>query len=189
MIITPNFHLGFVARDVEKSTWWYKTFLNMHEKFTLYWGDLLPKNEEHRSRMPAERLEMLEQRKDEKWITYLEFDDCPGTFVELFNMPTAHVHHLPNQEVDFGYTHYGHTVDDVQAFYESVLAKGGEEYVIFPPRPNIDRTKSLWLKDPDGNEMEFIQYSEYAMPLIGRDLPEGVDFAEIMSKLGGGPKK
>ena len=41
---------------------------------------------------------------------------------------------------------------------------------------NIDRTKAMWLMDPDGNKMEFIEYNEYSMELIGRDLPEGVDF-------------
>lgn len=183
MIITPNFHLGFVCKDLEKSIWWYKTFLNMHEKFTLYWGDMLPKNPEHRARMPEERLAELEARKDEKWIVYLEFDDCPGSFIELFNEPTAHVPHIPNQKVDLGYTHFGNTVDDVQAFYESVLAKGGEEYVMIRPQRNIDRTKAMWLQDPDGNQMEFIQFCEYSMPLIGRDLPEGVDFATVMNSL------
>ena len=102
--------------------------------------------------------------------------DCPGTFIELFNEPTAHIPHLPDQAVDLNYTHYAHTVDDVEAFCQSVLEKGGEEYIWLTPRLNIDRTKAMWLMDPDGNKMEFIEYNEYSMELIGRDLPEGVDF-------------
>ena len=123
-------HLGFNCKDLEKSIWWYETFLGCKEKFTLYWGDLMPKNEEMRARMDPERIQYLEGIKDEKWIVYMEVMDCPGTFIELFNEPTAHVPHLPDQEVDLNYTHYAHTVDDVQAFYESVLAKGGEEYEV-----------------------------------------------------------
>lgn len=188
MITKPNFHLGFNCKDLEKSIWWYKTFLGCHEKFTLYWGDMLPKNPEHRAHMDPERLAMLEKLKDDKWIVYLEVDDCPGYFIELFNEPTAHVPHIPDQSVDLNFTHYAHNVDSVQAFYESVLAKGGEEYVWLPPRGNIDRTRCMWLQDPDGNKMEFIEYTEYSMQIIGRDLPEGVDFSDVMKKMREGLK-
>ena len=176
MITKANMHLGFNCKDLEKSMWWYETFLGCKEKFTLYWGDLLPKDEEMRSRMDPERIAYLESIKDDKWIVYMEVMDCPGTFIELFNEPTAHIPHLPDQAVDLNYTHYAHTVDDVEAFCQSVLEKGGEEYIWLTPRLNIDRTKAMWLMDPDGNKMEFIEYNEYSMELIGRDLPEGVDF-------------
>lgn len=180
MIKNANMHLGFNCKDLEKSMWWYETFLGCHEKFTLYWGDMIPRNPEHLKNMDPERLAYLEKIKDEKWIVYMEFEDCPGTFVELFNEPTANVPHIPDQSVDLNYTHYAHTVDNVQAFYESVLAKGGEEYVYLPPRLNIDRTRAMWLQDPDGNRMEFIEYNPYSMELIGREVPEGVDVFGMM---------
>ena len=179
MIITPNMHLGFNCKDLEKSIRWYETFLNCKEKFTIYYGDMIPDNEERRNSMPKERLAYLESVKDVKWIVYMEFQDAPGQFVELFNTLDATVPHVPEEHRDLNFTHFAHTVDDVQKFYEEVLEKGGKDSVVHPPMPNIDRTFAMWLQDPDGNRMEFIQYTDYSMQKIGREMPGGMTLSEF----------
>ena len=85
MIITPNMHLGFNCKDLEKSIQWYETFLNCKEKFTIYYGDMIPDSEERRANMDKDRIKYLESIRDVKWIVYMEFQDAPGHFVELFN--------------------------------------------------------------------------------------------------------
>ena len=100
MITKANMHLGFNCRDLDKSMWWYETFLGCHEKFTLYWGDMIPKNPEHLKGMDPERLAYLEKIKDEKWIVYMEFEDCPGSFVELFNEPDAQKSNTETEETE-----------------------------------------------------------------------------------------
>lgn len=176
MIVQPNMHLGFNCQNLEKSIEWYKKFLNCREKFTLYWGDLIPGKEEMRAKISADTFAELQRRKKEKWIVYLEFADCPGSFIELFNEPTAHEVHIPDQKRDLNYTHFAHVVDDVGKFYKEVIQKGGASYVWVKPQLNIDRTKAMWLQDPDGNRMEFIEYTPYSMQRIGKELPVGVDF-------------
>ena len=183
MIKKANMHLGFNCSDIERSMQWYETFLGCHEKFTLYWGDMIPKDEKMRAGMDPDRLAELEARKDDRWIVYMEFEDCPGTFVELFNEPTATKPHVPDQAVDLNYTHYAHVVDSVADLYQSVLDKGGEQYVTVRPQINMDRTRAMWLQDPDGNKMEFLEYTPYSMELIGRDLPEGITFRDIFPEL------
>ena len=80
MIITPNMHLGFNCKDLEKSIQWYETFLNCKEKFTIYYGDMIPDSEERRANMDKDRIKYLESIRDVKWIVYMEFQDAPGYF-------------------------------------------------------------------------------------------------------------
>lgn len=85
MIINPNMHLGFNCKNLEKSKKWYETFLNCKEKFTIFYGDMIPDNQEMFEAMDKDRLSFLEENKDVPWIVYLEFQDAPGNFIELFN--------------------------------------------------------------------------------------------------------
>ena len=154
MIITPNMHLGFNCKDLEASIRWYETFLNCREKFTIYYGDMIPDNAARRAAMDPERLKYLESVKPR----------------------------VPVEHRDLNYTHFAHVVDDVQAFYREVLAKGGKEWVYLPPQPNIDRTFAFWLQDPDGNRMEFIQYTDMSMQKIGREMPGGLTLSEFFDR-------
>lgn len=173
MILQANMHLGFNCKNLEKTMTFYETFFGCKEKFSLYYGDLIPQDEKRKATIEPELLAEWERLKDVKWIVYMEYQ--PGVFIELFNEVTAHVPHIPEQSRDLNFTHFAILVDDLQAFYQSVLEKGGEQYVILKPQPNVDRTYGMWLQDPDGNKMEVMQYTEYSMQLIGRDLPEGAE--------------
>ena len=112
----------------------------------------------------------------------MEFQDAPGHFVELFNTLDATEPRVPVEHRDLNYTHFAHVVDDVQAFYEEVLQKGGKDSVYLPPMPNIDRTFAFWLQDPDGNRMEFIQYTDMSMQKIGREMPGGLTLSEFFDQ-------
>lgn len=65
-------------------------------------------------------------------------------------------------------------VDDIQAFYQELVDKGAEEYIFIKPGSSICRSYTMWLRDPDGNEIEVHQYTDISMQVIGRELPEGM---------------
>lgn len=184
MIINPNMHLGFNCKNLEKSKKWYETFLNCKEKFTIFYSDMIPDNQEMLEAMDKDRLSFLEENKDVPWIVYMEFQDAPGNFIELFNTIGANIPHVPCEQTDLNFTHFAHTVDDVQKFYEEVLAKGGEDSVYLAPAANIDRTEAMWLQDPDGNRMEFIEYTDLSMQRIGREMPNDMTLSEFFKSIG-----
>lgn len=165
-VTKPVAHIGFSCKDLEKSLKFYKEILGLEEAYTIYYGDMIPKNPEYREKMPKERLERLESLKDVKWIVYLKWMD--GVFIELFNEVDAYMENVPDSRLKFGYTHFAIVVDDVHAFYQEIIDKGAEDCVDIKPGPAMDRTINLWIHDPDGNPMEVQQYTEQSFQLVGK---------------------
>ena len=173
MVVQPNAHIGMVCRDLEKSIEFYKKFLGMKEKFTLYYGDMIPQEPERRAEIPPERLDWLKTVADVKWIVYLEWPHGPeGYFLELFHELDAHIDNPPSKE-KFGLNHLDIVVDDIQAFYQDMVDKGGEEFIDILPGPSICRSHTMWFHDLDGNQVEVHQYTDISMQRIGRELPKG----------------
>lgn len=174
MIIQTNAHISYVCKDLETSVKFYKDILGMQEKFTLYYGDLIPQNPEQIKQMPSERIDYLKTVQDVKWIVFMEWTQGPkGYFIELFNELGAHLENLPSKE-KFGINHIDIVVDDIQAFYHELLEKGAKEYIDILPGPSLCRGYTMWIHDSDGNQIEIHQYTPISMQVIGRELPEGV---------------
>lgn len=168
MIIQTNAHIGFVCKDLEKSIRFYETVLGLKEKFTLYYGDMIPESSEEQEKMTPECLENLRKVKDVKWIVYMEWMQGPaGYFIELFNELGAHIENLPSKE-KFGINHIDIVVDDIQAYYKELIEKGAAEYIDILPNKAICRGYTMWIHDPDGNQIEIHQYTPESMQLIGR---------------------
>lgn len=172
MIVQANAHIGFNCKNLDASVKFYEDMLGCKEKFSLYYGDLIPKEQERRNRMDPQELERLEKIKDVRWIVYLEWMD--GYFIELFDEVTAHVENLPDP-TKYGYTHFSFVVDDIQAFYQELVDKGAEEYIYILPGPSIDRNKTMWFHDPDGNKIEVHEFGPTAMQKVGREVPKGAE--------------
>lgn len=165
MIVQANSHLGFHCRDLDKSIRFYRDVLGCKEKFSLYYGDLIPQEPERLAEMPRADRERLEALKGVRWIVYMEMLD--GYFIELFNEVSAHIENPYNPE-NYGFTHFSFVVDDIQSFYQELLDKGAEDCIELPPAPTVDRNYAMWIHDPDGNRIEVHQYTEKAMQKIGR---------------------
>ena len=103
MIVQPNSHLGFVCHDLDRSVQFYEEILGCKEKFSLYYGDMIPPTAEERAQIPPEVMARLETVKDVRWIVYLEWMD--GYFIELFNEVDAHIDN-PYDPAHYGYTHF-----------------------------------------------------------------------------------
>jgi len=165
MILQPNSHLGFVCHDLDKSVRFYEEVLGCREKFSLYYGDMIPKDPEDLAKVPADVLARLQELKDVRWIVYLEWMN--GYFIELFNEVDAHIDN-PYDPAKYGYTHFSFVVDDIHGFYQELLDKGLKESIEVTPQMNCDHTWSMWFHDPDGNRMEVHQYTEKSFQLVGR---------------------
>ena len=166
MILQPNSHLGFVCRDLDRSVRFYEEILGCKEKFSLYYGDMIPQNTQDLAQMPVDVREKLEEIRDVRWIVYLEWKD--GFFIELFNEQDAYREN-PFDPANYGYTHFSFVVDDIHGFYRDLVEKGAEGYIDLPPRMNCDYTWSMWFHDPDGNRVEVHQYTERSFQKIGRN--------------------
>ncbi len=83
MIVKANAHIGFNCKYLEKTLRFYKDIMECRETFTLYYRDLIPKDQKRIANISAEQLEEWKKHKDEKWIIYLEWTD--GYYIELFN--------------------------------------------------------------------------------------------------------
>lgn len=167
MIVTANSHLGFNCRDLDRTQKFYEDVLGCREKFSLYYGDLIPREHPERwAQMKPEDVARLEKLRNVRWIVYLEWQE--GHFIELFNEVDAHVDN-PYRPENYGFTHFAFVVDDIQAFYQELLDKGAGEYVDILPGPCIDNNYSMWLHDPEGNRIEVHQYGPDAYQLKGRN--------------------
>lgn len=96
----------------------------------------------------------LPDENGKPWINYLEIQ--PGQFLELFydseGLPKAtHGYDLN------GYLHLSLEVDDLEAVKSELEAKGlpVNSEIKFGP----DKSYQLWSEDPDGNQIEFMQYT------------------------------
>lgn len=105
----------------------------------------------------------LPDEQGRPWIKYLEIR--PGQFLELFydhdDSPKAtHGYDLN------GYLHLSLEVPDIEATKRELQAKGlpVNSAVKFGP----DQSYQLWSADPDGNQIEFMQYTPDSFQLHGR---------------------
>ncbi|CAG7628020.1 VOC family protein [Paenibacillus allorhizosphaerae] len=92
----------------------------------------------------------LHNDKGEPWIVYIKV--CEGQFIELFyggeNKPEA----VPRP---IGFNHLCLEVDDIHAI-AAHLKKNGITLDVEPKRGK-DGNDQCWVKDPDGNRIEFMK--------------------------------
>ncbi|MBD5393224.1 MAG: VOC family protein [Lachnospiraceae bacterium] len=170
MIIQANAHIGFNCRNLDESVRFYENILGCKEKFSLYYGDMIPKEQERLEKMKPDELKSLEKIKDVRWIVYLEWLD--GYFIELFNEVNASLENL-SDSTKYGYTHFAIVVDDIEAFCQELVDKGAERNIDIFPQPSLDRNKVMWFHDPDGNKIEVHEYGRTAMQKVGREISKG----------------
>jgi lactoylglutathione lyase len=92
------------------------------------------------------------------WLVYLQV--APNQFIELF--PGAEGPHQPPRNA--GAVHVCLEVDDIQASYRELTERGliatGE------PILGADQSWQFWTSDPDGNPIEFHQFTPDSMQLV-----------------------
>lgn len=93
------------------------------------------------------------------WLVYLKVAE--GQFIELF--PGANGAHAPSETA--GVVHICLQVDDIHATYSELTSKGlvanGE------PIMGADGSWQFWTADPDGNPIEFHQFTPDSLQIKG----------------------
>lgn len=96
------------------------------------------------------------------WLLYLKVGS--RQFLELFpraNEPSVH-------PTGYGYAHVCFEVDDINEMYNQIINAGikpsGE------PTLGADGSWQFWINDPDGNPIEFHQFTLDSLQLTSEDL-------------------
>lgn len=143
-------HVAFKCRDLKKSEAFYRDVLGMERKFALKYGD---RPEEERKGIDPER----------EWIVYMKVSE--RLFLELFDPEGATKGNPPDWD-SFNYQHLALIVDDIHKAEKCLLEHGAP--VDSAPVLGIDNTWQMWSHDPDGNKIEFMQYTDRSYQLVGR---------------------
>ncbi|TSB44614.1 VOC family protein [Alkalicoccobacillus porphyridii] len=97
-----------------------------------------------------EKLFELKNEKDEPWIIYLKV--CDGQFIELFYGGSKQIE---TNHSTIGYAHLCLEVDDIHEIANHLKEHGLTLDV--EPKQGLDLNHQCWVRDPDGNRIEFMQ--------------------------------
>lgn len=101
---------------------------------------------------------------DKKWSVYMQWTE--DSFIELFYLMGANKRRIPGKK-DLNYTHYSLEVDDIRAFRQQIIARGGAEYLDSGITLGVDNTWQFWMHDPDGNPFEIMEYTPESLQVVG----------------------
>jgi catechol 2,3-dioxygenase-like lactoylglutathione lyase family enzyme len=159
-------HVSYQVADLNKSLEFYEKCLGLKRKFALMnseaiaafqgMGDSNPEYQQY--------AEYLKAHKDDIWLIYLEV--APRQYIELFPV-TAEMPHNVTTMNQTGYLHLSLEVDDIHKAREELLAKNVN--VTSEVSLGLDKTYQFWVTDPDGNPIEFMQYTEDSYQIRGRE--------------------
>ncbi|MBS4204843.1 VOC family protein [Lederbergia citrea] len=92
----------------------------------------------------------LNTEDNEPWIVYLKV--CEGQFIELFYGGSKNV---TMDHTTIGYSHLCLEVTDIHEIADHMKSHGLTLDV--EPKQGLDHNYQCWVKDPDGNRIEFMQ--------------------------------
>lgn len=160
-------HIAFTCQDVEASIAFYRDILEFPVKFSLYYSDIVngmkQGAKEQGVEPDPEQLARFEAIAEKPWITYVEIGR--GQFLELFDAGEATVLAVPDGN-QFNYQHMALVVENIHEMRDELVKKG--VIIDIEPAMGMEGTWQMWIHDPDGNKIEFMQYTENSMQLIGR---------------------
>lgn len=96
---------------------------------------------------------------DEKGMPMIEYIRVsPGNFIELFYDDPTTPHNLHPS-----YQHFCLETDDIQKFVETIFL---HQYPLDQPiSMGLDHNWQCWIKDPDGNRIEIMEYGKDSLQL------------------------
>ena len=156
-------HLAFECKDIVKSVHFYQDILGLNKKFSITYGDWLnhlqDEAEKNGETVPMSEVKRLSSISDEDWIVYMEISE--GEFIELFNGEGKEI-----KQGECRFTHIALIVDDIFALEKSLKEAGVP--IDSPPNFGLENTWQMWSQDPDGNKIEFMQYTPKSWQIVGK---------------------
>ena len=149
-------HLAFNVADMERAEHFYCDILGLQKAFPIR----LPEN--MAELLPGSPLAALAGKK---FIQYIKLGN--GSFLELFNpTPATNMESGGPNYDNLGYVHMSLVVDDIPAWEKNLRAQGvtiDSEIQLGP-----DHTYTMWIRDPDGNRIELMQYTPESLQNVYR---------------------
>ena len=141
-------HLTFNSSNLEASLRFYCDLLGFKKKFEICIPESIPETS------PFFAL------RGRPSITYLQAPD--GNLIEIFT-PTPGLSEKDPIEARVGYAHMSLRVSDIKVAAEQLKAEG----VRFDSEISLgpDNTYQVWIRDPDGNRIELMEYTAKSLQL------------------------
>ncbi len=159
-------HVAFRCSDLNASLAFYRDQLGFPEKFRLTYADFAEavRRSAETAGEPVNQafVDKLNARGEDIWIIYLELGN--GSFIELFDREDATKLNPPGND-SFNYLHFALEVEDIHTLQRELKEKGVE--IDRGPTLGVEGTWQMWTHDPDGNQVEWMQYTEVSRQLIG----------------------
>jgi len=106
----------------------------------------------------------IKAETDPEGICIIYFEVAPNQFVEFFPKEDGQGEHIKANE-NLGYSHFSFLVDDIYKAREELTAAGIE--IDTDIRKGDSETYQMWIHDPDGNNIEVMQFTEHSEQVLG----------------------
>lgn len=153
-------HITFQVKDVAGMRKFYTEVLGMKPLFKLTVRDLADSLKQQYGDSVVEQLApLLNAGVEIPWIEYFKLAD--RQYLEFFyDLGNPYGDSIKYEEY-YGFKKVNYEVDDIQLMYERVVNAGIE--VKEEVHPTADGSVEFSVFDPDGNEIQFTQYTEHTL--------------------------
>lgn len=132
-------HAGMNVADMEKTLKFYCGIMGMEHVFSL-------------------------ERNEKPWIEYVKYGE--RQFLEFFYTYDQKMR-LPNMRNYYAVHHLAFCVDDIHEM-DKICKENGVK-IKTEPLLGPDNTWQMWIYDPDGNELEIMEYTDQSFQLKGEN--------------------
>ena len=147
-------HIAYNVKDLDRSIEFYCKYLNFEKAFDIRIPDNI---EDYIPGTPLVAIIGLES------LVYLKAPD--GSYLELFRpLPEYNLSSGGPNYTNMGYVHLSLQVDDLDGFVEELRANGIQ--IDSEKEFGPDNTYTIWIKDPDGNRIELMEYTDRSLQKI-----------------------
>lgn len=157
-------HIAFNVTDMEQALHFYQDILGFPLLCKKIYGTALPHLKNQLQLLDSDQQESIqnmitsfEAKADEPWFIYLKIAN--GQCLELFYASEGDTWAIPSA----GYQHLSLETDNIKAVKAHLLQNnvGLDTDIYMGP----DNTYTMWISDPDGNKIEFMEYTPSSLQL------------------------
>lgn len=159
-------HVAYKCANLDETVKYYRDVLGGEEAFELLYSEFYVFQKQKAAKEGHPLDSSFEKNfgvfGDKTWIRYVKFG---SVFVELFDAGLAD-QYLSYDDYHFNYQHLSLEVDDIHDFTEKIRAAGAP--IDSEPAMGMEHTWQMWSHDPDGNKIEFMQYTDKSYQVVGK---------------------
>ncbi len=158
-------HIAFNVTDMERTLHFYHDILGFPFLCKKTYASALPTLQNQLQQLNPDMqapirnmIAEFEAKADEPWFIYLKV--AKGQCLELFYADQKN----PCSPIPVGYQHLSLETDNIEEIKSLLLQNNvtlDTDIYIGP-----DNTKTMWISDPDGNKIEFMEYTPDSLQLL-----------------------